>query len=511
MKNVQRANILDFCKKNLVGLAFLVSIAIPLLMSLWFVVTGAIPFWYDNARDLLSAWENLTNPTLIGPRSGIEGIFYGPYWIWILSIPLIISKDPRGAFLFVGVVPYLILFPILFYSFRFVINKLAILILWVLFIFNIGSSYATNLWNPHMAPLLLLGVVFVLMRQNFNVFVFKKSLWVLLVGILAGLVINFHISIGSGVVLGLFLYFVIQGFVSLKRKKIYSFLKNITVFVIGFVLSLSPFILFEIRNNFRQVAIIVETLTGTGNAAHVSGLSKELIVELFFARGAELAGISVIVFKLILIFLLVWAVFSRFKKMIEFSQAERNLLLILACLTIGIMGVYLGANNPVWSYHFIGVEIIFLLFFGLIITKFNWLKYPALLLALFVFTQGTINFVEIVSRNSISHDTLSTKIEAVEIVVSDAGEKNYSFYAYSPSIYMYEYSYLFRWMTNKNISFDPGESQGENNLIYLAVPPERDDKVKDFINFRSGNGKYSTDNSWNINDDIIILRQTTHE
>ena len=51
----------------------------------------------------------------------------------------------------------------------------------------------------------------------------------------------------------------------------------------------------------------------------------------------------------------------------------------------------------------------------------------------------------------------------------------------------------------------------DNNLTYLAVPPERDDEVKDFINYRSGNGKYRTGNSWNINDDIIILKQVKDE
>lgn len=511
MKNVHRTNFLDFSKKNLIRFAFVISIVTPLLMSLWFVMTGAVPFWYDNARDLLSAWDNLTNPTLIGPRSGIEGIFYGPYWIWILSIPLIISKDPRGAFFFVGIIPYLILFPIFFYSYKFVINKLAILILWLLFIFNIGSSYVTNLWNPHMAPLLLLSVIYLLVKHNFSVFSVRMSLWIFLAGILSGLVINFHISLGAGTVLGILLYFVIQGFISLRKKKIFAFVKNLSVFAIGFVLSLSPFILFEIRNNFPQIKIIIETITGTGDTVYAAGLSKVLIIELFIARGAELAGISALVFKLLLIFLLVWFIFSRFKKRIAVSQIERNLLLILVCLTVGIMGIYLGANNPVWSYHFIGVEVIFLLFLGLILTKLSWLKYPALLLALFIFTQGFVNFIEIVSKNSITHDTLSTKLEAVEIVVSDAGEKNYSFYAYSPSIYMYEYSYLLRWISNKNISFDPGVTQGDNNLIYLAVPLERDDKVKDFINYRSGNGKYRTGNSWNINDDIIILKQVKDE
>jgi len=62
--------------------------------NLYAIISGNISFWYDPARDMLSAWDNLHKLTLIGSTSGIPGIFYGPYWIWLLSIPIFFSKDP---------------------------------------------------------------------------------------------------------------------------------------------------------------------------------------------------------------------------------------------------------------------------------------------------------------------------------------------------------------------------------------------------------------------------------
>src|SRR5579862_9684999 len=76
---------------------FLVTIA-TLILPFFFVLTNlklnAINLWYDPSRDLLTAWDNLTKLTLVGPVSGIPGLHYGPYWIWLLSFGLLFSKNP---------------------------------------------------------------------------------------------------------------------------------------------------------------------------------------------------------------------------------------------------------------------------------------------------------------------------------------------------------------------------------------------------------------------------------
>ena len=73
-------------KKLFYSLAFSLFFLFPLFLSLKNIIQGNIPFWFDNARDFLLALGNLEKPTLIGPPTGIPGVFYGPYWIWLLSI-----------------------------------------------------------------------------------------------------------------------------------------------------------------------------------------------------------------------------------------------------------------------------------------------------------------------------------------------------------------------------------------------------------------------------------------
>src|SRR5438046_2413526 len=102
--------------KKLTVLVFLVSF-LPAIIIIYKTLSGSFPLWYDIARDLLSALANFQKPTLIGPTSGIPGVFYGPYWIWLLSFAQIFSHDPRIITLLVATIPYLFLFPFILFRF----------------------------------------------------------------------------------------------------------------------------------------------------------------------------------------------------------------------------------------------------------------------------------------------------------------------------------------------------------------------------------------------------------
>ncbi len=184
-------------------LIFLISI----LPSLQSVILGGFPFWFDPARDLLLALDNLKKVTLIGPPTGIPGLFYGPYWIWLLSLPLLISRDPRFVVLVVQTLPYLVIFPLLLWQFRRLFTPMTVVALWLLFILAF-NKYATFLWNPHLAPLLFLFLTFLAIGK-------KTLVTALLMGLVSGLILNFHFSFGVAAIGAAFLVTVLDR--SLKR------------------------------------------------------------------------------------------------------------------------------------------------------------------------------------------------------------------------------------------------------------------------------------------------------
>src|SRR5579872_3116035 len=179
-------------------LALLVSWIIPCILYLPSIVQGTIPFWYDPARDMTSGLSNLHKITLIGQPSGIPGIFYGPYWIWFLSVAEIFSKNPRWVVFLVQFLPYVLIGPIVFLGFRKIFSIWNCVLLWFIFIFSY-STYTFYLWNPQLAPLFFLVSIYLL--------IFKKSLKTFfIVGIIEGLALNIHLSFSTGFVFGTVLF-----------------------------------------------------------------------------------------------------------------------------------------------------------------------------------------------------------------------------------------------------------------------------------------------------------------
>src|SRR3989344_7571009 len=106
-------NLLNVIRKNKFAIILILEIFFIDFVILNNIFSNRISFWYDTARDLLLALENLRKPTLIGNPTGIPGIFYGPYWIWLLSLGMTITKDPALIIILLQVIPYFVIFPLL--------------------------------------------------------------------------------------------------------------------------------------------------------------------------------------------------------------------------------------------------------------------------------------------------------------------------------------------------------------------------------------------------------------
>jgi hypothetical protein len=269
-----------------------------------------------------------------------------------------------------------------------------------------------------------------------------------------------------------------------------------------------PFFFFEIRHGFEQTKTALNALAhGGGGLVTVHGLTKPQIVHSFFMHWTTLLQIP---FELSLVILITLAVIFALllaKKKVLLSKPERTLLLFLFSLAVGCLGLYLSVHNPVWEYHFTGLEIFWLLLLGIFLTKIPLIKYVAYGGVLILLIMQILAFSAGLHTSLLATGSLVTKEYIVKTIAKDAGGKTYTVYAYSPSIYIYEYTYLFRWLAGKDVPYDPGAVVRKGN-VYLILPPAKKSALDDFINYRTPAELYKTIETLSIPDGTIIIKRS---
>jgi len=504
-----RKNLKHFITFSFFWIIFLV----PLLFSLMSTFRGSLHFWYDPARDLLAAWDNLKKPTLIGPPTGIPNLFYGPYWIWLLSLGLLISKDPRFVSFVVLTTPYFIIFPLILYKLsQGLFDKRIIAALWLLFILSF-IEYTNQLWNPQLAPLLFLIELYLIYKSNLISTKKQDLVAFFLLGIIQGLLLNFHFSFGLAIFLSIILFFVITMVADWikKRRLTISGLKHIVLFGSGLSITYLPFFLFEYRHGFNQIKAIVYTMSQAAfhNSAVVGqvGLGKTEIINKFAERLPKLLQLPQVTALILSVLLLAGVGLSIKLKWKKTAPDERKILLFLFLNILGILFIYLTSKNPVWDYHFIGTEIIILLLLGILMKKYMWVKRLLFFWAVMLLIPNSVFFIKSFKSSPVKNTDLATEINNVRSIFEDAGGKRFSYTAKNPAIYTYDYDYLFRWLGQTKYSYVPPNNVRETETVYLIIPKSQlADKIG-FIDNRTPAQKYLTVREWQGEDGSLIIKR----
>lgn len=502
--------------KNLSIFILILAYLIPLVITLYSIFTGSIAFWYDPARDLLAGLANIEKLTLIGPTSGIPGLFYGPYWIWMLSLALLISQDPKIASLIVAALPYFLILPFIFFALSRVVGKKVAVIGWLLFMLSYGK-YSFQLWNPHPAPLLVFVLItlIVFLPENFKSY--KDYLYMIITGFVAGLLIQFHISFGIAVVSGVYLCFLLSFLFTLhkvKHKKdvVIKNIKTLILITSGILFSALPFFVFEIRHGFGQITTIINTLTSPDSVVGVTGISNNEIILYFFLRFAALINLPLSISIGLGLIILLFFAYQLKQKKIHLSVKELRLLLTTVIIGLTVLFVYLTSKNPVWDYHFIGVEVLFVLLCMLVISKSKILTYIGGILAVLVTVVAVNNFVTTLSSDPIELTSLATKEHIVNRVFDDAKDSNFALIAYNPAIYTFDYDYLSQWIAEKNNREIPATDSKSAEVVYIIIPPNTSQAItEDFLNYKTPNEVFRTVEVWEIADGSTVYKRTTAE
>lgn len=432
------------------------------------IYTNSFAFTYDVGRDLLALWDMqfLHKLSLIGPTSGLPGVFYGPWWYLILfPFFVIFSGNPQSLTFVIAVFGILTIF--FAYTFG---KKLGGIFLGLTFasLISVSSaltSLSSQIWSPNIVPIFIIFVLYCL-REIYS----KKPpklIYFFLLGFLLALVSE------SGIVFGfLFLFGIILSLILILNKNLT--LKSIMVFFLGIFVIFSPRILFEFRHQFLMTKSFINFLA-TGDSSKNYQFVETFInsINILFnnfnsaiALDNKIIGFSVLIFISVILIVL-------FKNTNEINKKFiKTCLIVLITFLLGITFF----KHDIWPHYLIGLPIIYILLFSISVrllsnkTK-NYILPGIIVALLFLFNFNPIYLINNFKKPLWVGDAsvYKNQLEVIDYVYRQSQGKDFKYIVYTPPVHDYTYRYLFKWYGSSKYHYLPSSS---SHLAYFILEPD---------------------------------------
>lgn len=232
----------------------MVLISLFIYFRLTPIINQTFPYTYDQGRDMLKVEQIIRyfKPTLVGPTTGIPGIFHGAWWYYFLSIPYVVFNGwPLGFVIFIFLINLFCAGFGYFFLKKYFDRSSALLFLAL----TTGSSYLIM-----MSSFMINGTVgfpFIILFF-YSLYQYLKTdgkKYVFLSIFSIGLILESEVPHGIFLYLAFFISLII-----LRLFKRFFAKKNLPYAAAGFIIPIIPRVAFELLRNFRQSRTIVEFL-----------------------------------------------------------------------------------------------------------------------------------------------------------------------------------------------------------------------------------------------------------
>lgn len=442
-------------KKTYIALAIILAVAALLRVPL--VAQGFFAFTYDQGRDLLAVGQIVETHKipLIGPTTGLQGIFYGPWWYYFLvPLFLIANGNPTGialAFSTIGIIN-------VFLSFLLIkkITGSGLAALGVAATASMSSVFLTSssqIWSPSLVLPLMLLYIYSLLK----IFEGHTKIWFFLLGLSSALVME------SGAAFGIVL--IISTVVTFTFFAKDFFRKNIIFFFLGLMLIFLPRIIFEFRHNFLISKSVIDWLS------HPRVYQEELnILQRFFIRVdlfdwnlAQTFTRSNKVFSIVPILAVILSL-----KLSKFKLLKNKLFKFLSILTVIILLGFTIYPDALWDYYLAGLPQIALTIFAISIASLltRAKKLAISILALTIILGFNTQLLSPFLITWLGDGAIYRNQKMVMDYIASQKPQNYSFYAYTPAIFDYPFDYLVDWYARRGLLEKPKSMQ---KSFYLVI------------------------------------------
>ncbi len=428
-------------KEKLILAAILVLSA---LIRIYLITFYSVPFAADMGRDLL--WSKDISfyhiPTLIGPAGSIWGVYFGPFWFYLLSVPLWLTQGNPLSAVYTTCLIILACGLLSYIFFKNYLGKKYIYILPIIILFNANLiSVSTFAFHANVLPTLTLLMIY------FCFLAVIKSPYYLSLSFFA-VSLMFHADPAPAVVFSFVPFCCFFVFKLYKNKKI---LKIICLSTVAYLIPFLPQILFELRNNFTQTRSLISYISGnnpslSGQLPFLERIPNRFAVYFDFIKSGFAGNNNLLAITLFV--LVIYGLFKFLKNEKDYKALVLYKISALAFITsFLIFSLIITVEIKGWYLFGISTIVALLIFFALIGLKNRIIV--VLFLCLFV-SVNCIHILNIKANQSVKHDPalLSNQLNAISLIYNLSQNEPFSVYVFTPSIYDYNYQYLFWWIGN---------------------------------------------------------------
>lgn len=448
-------------------------------------------FYYDQGRDALKIWDFWHNfdVMLIGPTTGIAGIFRGPFYFYLIAPAYLLSKgDPVGPSYFLSFVS-MIAVAVLYYLGAKIHSRQAGLIAAIIASFSFYIMQASR-WLSNPTPMLLLSMLLIWMMILVNEG--KRWAWILL-SLIAGLSL-FHFG-SSGEIFyffGIGVFFIWQMYKSKWKISKVLDIKTILFSVLAFLFTMSPLIIFEFTKG-HQLSTNIKTFlsedeTFKSSLWDVASIRFKFYYDVFtskifhWIRNRELfllmvTGVSFLFFL------------PKFVK----NDGIKIVLIIFFSPIIGLL-FFQGNHGNIYDYYLTGYYLIFILLFGITLGQIWKYKLGKVFVIYFLYVFLTWNGMITKGFITAGVDGPTTIMfgnqkQAVEHVYNDANQRDFNVDVYVPPVIPHAYDYLFTWYGNEIYAKTPVEEQIDLLYTIYEVDPPHPERLQAWLDRQAGIGE----------------------
>lgn len=463
--------------KNLSTVIFLIT----LFFAAFFLRTYLIPenlfFGPEQGRDFLAIKDIAVNHklTLIGAKTDIDGIFHGPIYYYVATIPFLMSNgSPFFVSLFFIILSSLTVFLIYFLG-KEMFNKRVGMLSAIIFTFSFGAIvYSRWLSNPPLS--IPLSALYFLFLYRFLKGDSLSLIWASIVFVLLG-----ESELLNFIFFGITTLLIIIVFKSeFRKQKLWNKIIGLSILIIG---SLGNYLLFDIRHNFLISKNFLRLVTG-GSGYYMS-YPKSVLSNLF--RFNSSFSSFTVPFHLILSFsMFLFGVIL----LIGLVKKNKNPTILLLLWLLAPLVILVILRHSVLEHFFVSIGLGAILLVALVIDSiWKKIRFFGLLSLLLVIGLNLYAWkISIpVNKNIFFQSTqpelkFSDQLKVIDKIYGRANGKPFSFQSYTIPYWSQEgWKYLFSYYGKQKYGYEPVSISERTLFVIIQDDPSNINFQKNWL------------------------------